>query len=356
MKALLWEGDALAILDQTQLPFVEQYHRLTSVEEVAGAICRLEVRGAPAIGISAAFGFVLGVRSYTAADGNFSAYAQRVYDRLASTRPTAVNLFWALRRIKNKLLMVCASEEIESEGVIGEDVKNRLAENLLREAQSMAGEDAQVNRYIGEYGNLIIPEESTILTHCNTGALATSDYGTALGIVRCAHRAGKRLHVYVGETRPLLQGARLTAWELRREEIPMTLITDSMAGTLMYQKKIDLVLVGADRIASNGDTANKIGTYSLAVLAHEHTIPFYVAAPLSTVDIKLAGGEEIVIEERDGNEVRMFGGQAVTLPEVPVYNPSFDVTPARYIRGIVTEKGLITPPFASNILKHLANT
>jgi len=341
VKALQWYGDYLRILDQTKLPFEEKYRDARTYLEVAEAIKNMEVRGAPIIGAAAAYGFVLGAQQYEGNMEDLLAHMNEVRSALECTRPTAVNLFWALRKMEDKL------RELQAQDI--EDIR----EALLSEANAIADDDRRMNRLIGEYGNTIVPEKANILTHCNTGTLATVEYGTALGIIRAAHESGKKIHVYAGETRPFLQGARLTAWELLQDKIPHTLITDSMAGYLMQQGKIDMVVVGADRIAGNGDTANKIGTYSLAVLASAHEIPFYVAAPTNTIDLKISSGEEIQVEEREGKEVRMFMGIRVVPEEVPVYNPAFDITPAKYISGIITEKGIISPPFCVNLVKTL---
>jgi methylthioribose-1-phosphate isomerase len=341
VKALQWQGDKLLILDQTKLPFQEKYREARSYLEVAAAIKNMEVRGAPIIGAAAAYGFALGALEYQGDKEGFLEHMKEVRTILEDTRPTAANLFWALRKMEDKL------RELKNSDLA------KIKAELVAEANAMADEDRRMNRLIGEYGNTLVPEKANILTHCNTGSLATVEYGTAMGVIRAAHESGKKIHVYAGETRPFLQGARLTTWELLQEKIPQTLITDSMAGYLMQQGKIDMVIVGADRIAANGDTANKIGTYSLAVLANVHEIPFYVAAPTNTIDLKLSSGDEIPVEERDGQEVRMFMGVRVVPEEVQVYNPAFDITPAKYIAGIITEKGIINPPFSVNLVKML---
>jgi len=341
MKALEWRDNHLLLLNQTKLPFEEEYREARSYTEVAEAIKNMEIRGAPAIGAAAAYGFVLGALAYEGEAEGFSAYMDEVKAALEATRPTAVNLRWALRKMEDKL------REAEDQDL------DSIKAVLVAEANAIAEEDRRANRLIGEHGNTVVPEKANILTHCNTGTLATVEYGTALGVIRAAVEAGKNIHVYVDETRPFLQGARLTVWELLQDKIAHTLITDSTAGYLMQQGKIDLVVVGADRIASNGDTANKIGTYTLAVLASVHGIPFYVAAPSSTIDLKISGGEEIPVEEREGTEVRTFRGVRVVPEEVQVYNPSFDITPAKYITGIITEKGIISPPYSVNLVKML---
>lgn len=339
-KAIEWAGNKLKLLDQTKLPVSVEFKEYSGHKEVAEAITTMVVRGAPAIGAAAAYGFVLGAMEYQGADkAEFLCGMEKVKNALAATRPTAVNLFWALRRMEDKL------RELRDQDL------NEIKEGLLAEATAIAEEDVAINRKIGEYGNEIVNAGARILTHCNAGALATVGYGTALGVIRAAHGAGKNVKVYADETRPLLQGARLTAWELLQEEIPVTLITDNMAGYLMHKGQVDLVVVGADRIAANGDTANKIGTYSVAVLATVHNIPFYVAAPTSTIDIKLSSGDDIPIEERDKGEVRELFGHRVAPAEVETFNPAFDVTPAKYITGIITEKGIVAAPYASNLLK-----
>jgi methylthioribose-1-phosphate isomerase len=341
VKALAWQGDHLLILNQTKLPFEEQYREVRSYTEVAETIKNMEIRGAPAIGAAAAYGYALGALEFEGEAEGLPEHMDKVKTVLAATRPTAVNLFWALRKMEDKY------RELQNQDLA------KIRQVLIEEANLIAEDDRRMNRLIGEYGNTLVPENANILTHCNTGTLATVEYGTALGIIRAAQEKGKKIHVYAGETRPFLQGARLTTWELLQEGIPHTLITDSMAGYLMQQGKIDLVIVGADRIAANGDTANKIGTYSLAVLAAAHEIPFYIAAPTSTIDLKIAGGEDIPVEERDGREVRMIMGVKVVPDEVQVYNPAFDITPARYISGIITEKGIITSPYSVNLVKML---
>jgi methylthioribose-1-phosphate isomerase len=340
MKSIEWLGNSLRILDQSKLPVETVYRDALSYEDVAEAIEHMEVRGAPVIGAAAAYGFALGAQEYQGNIEGLFSYMEVVQDRLGATRPTAVNLFWALRRMEDRL-RECR------------DVKDlaEVRQILIAEADHIAEDDRRVNGLIGEIGNEIVPEKANILTHCNAGALATVEYGTALGVIRKANETGKIIHVYADETRPLLQGARLTAMELLQDKIPVTLIADNVAGYLMQQGKVDLVIVGADRIAANGDTANKIGTYSLAVLAQAHAIPFYIAAPTSTIDLKVATGQEIPIEERPDKELRECFGVQVAPAEVNVYNPAFDVTPAKYITGIITEKGIMANPFSVNILK-----
>lgn len=336
-KTMEWTGNSLRLLDQRKLPFIEEYVECKTHEEVAHAIKEMIVRGAPAIGVTAAFGYVLGFREYRS--GDLKEWMKRVKEVLSRTRPTAVNLFWALNRMEKVFL---------------ENLKNEnLGEILEEEAMKMAQEDIETNRAIGRNGAELIEDGSTILTHCNAGALATVDYGTALGVIRAAVEAGKRVRVFADETRPYLQGARLTAWELMKDGIEVYVITDNMAGWLMKRGMIDAVVVGADRIALNGDTANKIGTYSLAVLAKRNNVPFYVAAPISTIDPTIKSGDEIPIEERRAEEVTHCGGNRIAPEGVKVLNPAFDVTENSLITAIITEKGVIKPPFEKNIKKIL---
>lgn len=345
MKALEWLGNSLKILDQTRLPFEVNYRNATTFEEVADAIEKMQVRGAPAIGAAAAYGYALGALQYTGDREGLQSHMEGVQARLAETRPTAVNLFWALRRMEDRLREFHEVPDTQE-----------ISKALIQEAENIAEDDRRVNHLIGDHGNPVVPESANILTHCNAGALATVEFGTALGVIRAAHHAGKRVHVYADETRPFLQGARLTAFELMNDKIPVTLIADNMAGYLMQQGKIDLVIVGADRIAANGDTANKIGTYSLAVMAHAHEIPFYVAAPTSTIDLKVPTGQDIPIEERQHNEMREVFGVPTAPPDVPVYNPAFDVTPSKLITGIITEKGIVSSPYSVNLLKMMVRS
>jgi methylthioribose-1-phosphate isomerase len=324
------------LIDQRKLPLTETYVDCCTYREVADAITTMVVRGAPAIGVTAAAGIALGV-GQIATDDAFAEQFEAICTTMAQTRPTAVNLFWAIERMRTCVRQYQDAPLVQLQGV------------LMAEAQRLLQEDIQINRRIGEHGLALLPKHSTVLTHCNAGALATAGYGTALGVVRAAHFAGRQVQVLADETRPFLQGARLTTWELQRDQIPVTLITDNMAGYFMKQGRVDLVIVGADRIAANGDAANKIGTYGLAILAKEHDIPFYVAAPLSTIDPSLASGAEIPIEQRSGDEVRMVGAQRIAASEIEVENPAFDVTPARYIRGIITEAGIAMPPTQTSI-------
>jgi methylthioribose-1-phosphate isomerase len=343
-QTITWMGDAygfVRLLDQTLLPATVAYRDCHAPEDVWEAIRQLRVRGAPAIGVAAAMGLVLGTRSLDPAAGEqFLAQVRRVANYLRTSRPTAVNLFWALDRMEAR------AARLIREGC--RDV-SQAAAALWREALSLAAEDRRTCRSIGEVGAVLIRDGMGVLTHCNAGALATTDYGTALAALFVAREQGRSFHVYADETRPLLQGARLTTWELIQRGISTTLICDNMTGQVMKEGRVQIVLVGADRIAANGDTANKIGTYGLAVLAAAHDIPFYVAAPLNTFDLTLPTGEAIPIEQRDPREVTHgFGSQ--TAPDgVGVYNPAFDVTPARLIHGIVTERGLIRPVMAETI-------
>ncbi len=326
------------MIDQRLLPFKEEFVEHSRCQEVADSIKNMVIRGAPAIGVAAAFGVVLGVNKIEDNEKNPEIFFYEIISKLGSTRPTAVNLFWALEEMKKVFV------------TYGTDVKV-LKKQLLKRALEIQEDDIRTNEAIGQIGEKVINPGETVLTHCNAGSLATAGYGTALGVIKSAHSSGKNISVVAGETRPFLQGARLTVWEMQKENIPVTLITDNMVGYLMSQGKIDTVIVGADRIALNGDTANKIGTYSIAVLANFHNIPFYVAAPVSTIDTKAGSGEEIPIEERDGDEVRMFSGKRIVSQETKVFNPAFDVTPFDLITGIITEKKIITIDPESEIRK-----
>jgi len=334
-RSLRWEGDALVILDQTRLPDEVCYIVARDYRVVADAIRDLKVRGAPAIGAAAAFALVLGAREAVGSP-RFRERVREVAAELVATRPTAINLAWAVQRLLSRL---------EAGG--GEDDAGVAA--LEEEALAIFREDEEGNRRLGCHGQALVPDGARILTHCNAGALATAGYGTAIGVIRAAAEAGKKVTVYAGETRPLLQGARLTAWELLQLGVETFLVTDSTVGYLMAKGKIDLVLVGADRIAGNGDVANKIGTYTVAVLAAAHGLPFYVAAPVSTLDLSLASGEEIPIEERAASEVTAFGGRRVAPGGVRVFNPAFDVTPARLVAALITDRGLVYPPYDVNL-------
>jgi methylthioribose-1-phosphate isomerase len=345
MRPMQYENGVLQLLDQTRLPVETVWVACSDVEAVASAIRNMIVRGAPAIGVTAAYGMAIAARC--GRDDSPEDFILRMSDAavmLGKTRPTAVNLFWALDRMSRLLPWHEARRE-----ALWPASPSDVADRLLQEAQKMEEEDIAINRSIGAHGCALIPEGARILTHCNAGALATADYGTALGVIRAAHDAGKRIHVYADETRPYLQGARLTAWELMQDGIPVTLQCDSMAGWLMANGRVDLVITGADRIAANGDTANKIGTYSLAVLAKYHRIPFYIAAPMSTIDRKLADGSGIPIEERPARELTEFRGIRIAPEGVHVYNPGFDVTPAALISAIITEGGILRNPYGHGI-------
>jgi methylthioribose-1-phosphate isomerase len=336
---------AVCLLDQSLLPQEVVYLRLTTVQQVAEAITTLKVRGAPAIGVTAAFGMVLALYNFLHEQGAMLTLAQaqqHLHDigtLLSCTRPTAVNLFWAIERMQR-----CTDQAI-----LDQISLHHLAQLLRQEAQAIADEDFDACMHMGFYGAELISDGDTLLTHCNAGALATAGWGTALAPMYVAHKAGKRIHVLVDETRPVLQGARLTAWELQQEGIPLTLITDNMVGHFMQRGGVKAVFVGADRITANGDVANKIGTYGVAVLAHVHGIPFYVAAPCSTIDLSLPSGEHIPIEQRNPDEVTQVGGTAIAPPGVQAANPAFDVTPHTYVSAIITEKGIVRPPYAAGL-------
>jgi len=333
-----WQDGAVVMIDQRRLPAEEVYLRCRDHREVAEAIRGMAIRGAPAIGVAAAMGIALGVRNSAASGPALRAELDAICRSFAATRPTAVNLFWAIERMRRRF------DEVEAEGA------GAIGDALLREALAIETEDLAACERMGELGAALIPHGARVLTHCNAGALATAGYGTALGVIRSAARQGKLRNVYADETRPYLQGARLTAWELSRDGIATTLIADSMAGHLMARGEVDAVIVGADRIAANGDVANKIGTYTLAVLAKEHGLPFYVAAPLSTIDLKTASGESIPIEERAPEEVTHHGGRRLAPEGIAVRNPAFDVTPHRYVTAIVTERGVALAPYAESLL------
>ena len=340
IPTLEWTREGVRFLDQTKLPLEETYLLATTPDQVATIITTMVVRGAPAIGVSAAMGLALAAKSASAATAEtFAPSFAASCDLLAGTRPTAVNLFWAIDRMKRVFAQLLAA------GSSMATVRDRLE----AEARTMYDEDIAACRAMGAFGADLMPDEGTVLTHCNAGALATCGYGTALGVIRGAVERGKRIHVFADETRPFLQGARLTAWELMADGIPTTVLCDNMAGSLMRQGRIQAVVVGADRIAANGDVANKIGTYSVAVLAHEHGIPFYVAAPWSTIDPATATGDAIPIEERAAIEVTHHGGRQLTPHGVGICNPAFDVTPARYVTAIITERGVLRPPYLSSI-------
>jgi methylthioribose-1-phosphate isomerase len=333
VETIEWTDAGVVMIDQTRLPREQVFVTCRSYVEVAVAIRSMVIRGAPAIGVAAAMGVALGVRE----DADFD----RVCETLASTRPTAVNLFWAIERMR--------ALRASLNGAPREELVGRMIE----EAKNIRLDDIAICRAMGKHGAALVPDGKTVLTHCNAGALATAGYGTALGVIRAAAEAGKRIDVFADETRPFLQGARLTAWELQQDGIPTTLITDNMAGHFLHSGRIGCVVVGADRIAANGDVANKIGTYSLAVLAKENNVPFYVAAPVSTFDLTLASGDSIPIEQRSAEEVTHVFGVPVAPENIRVENPAFDVTPARYVTAIISERGVARAPYEVS-LKHLA--
>ncbi len=337
-RTIEWRDNRVVMLDQTRLPGEEVYNEYGDFKEVAEAIRGMVIRGAPAIGVAAAMGIALGARDIVADTfESFFRQLSNVCDALAKTRPTAVNLFWAIERMK-KVAEANSGKSLDA-----------IRDILKAEAIRIEEEDVAICRAIGRHGAALVEKGATILTHCNAGGLATAGYGTALGVIRAAHEAGKNIRVFADETRPWLQGARLTAWELLKEGIPVTLIADNMAGWFMKKGEIDLCVVGADRIAANGDTANKIGTYSVAVLAKENNVPFYVAAPTPTFDLSIKSGDDIPIEERHSREVTHLQGFPVAPEGVGVRNPAFDVTPARYITGIITEKGVVTGDYGRQL-------
>jgi len=336
IPTLTWTDAGVSFLDQTKLPLEEIYVLATDYTQVATVIRDMIVRGAPAIGVSAAMGVALGVSQSTAKNiPALTAEVNTICEMLAATRPTAVNLFWAIERMRQKYLALAGS------GVSIPEIKSAL----IAEAQQMYDEDIAACKQMGAHGAALMPKTGTVLTHCNAGALATCGYGTALGVIRAAVERGHKIDVYADETRPYLQGARLTAWELMHDGIPTTVLCDNMAGALMRQGRIQAVIVGADRIAANGDVANKIGTYSVAVLAKEHGIPFYVAAPWSTIDLATATGDAIPIEQRAEKEVTHSNGRQMTPTGVGIQNPAFDVTPAKYVTAIITERGVLRSPY-----------
>jgi methylthioribose-1-phosphate isomerase len=337
-----WQGDTIVMVDQRKLPGQEIYVRCKTAPEVARAIRTMVIRGAPAIGVATAMGIALGMkRSSAKGTKQFAVEFQKTCDMMAGTRPTAVNLFWAIDRMKRVFA------ESAQAGLSTDEIAARLEV----EARKIHDDDVASCKALGGFGAAVVPDGARVLTHCNAGALATAGYGSALGVVRAAVEQGKNIAVIADETRPFLQGARLTAWELLRDGINTTVITESMAGPLMRSGDVDLVVVGADRIAANGDTANKIGTYTVAVLAHEHKIPFYVAAPVSTIDLATPTGDKIPIEERNERDVTHIGSSRLTPIGALIRNPAFDVTPHRYITGIITERGIFAPPYIET-LKH----
>jgi methylthioribose-1-phosphate isomerase len=338
IKTLEWTNDGVVFIDQTKLPTEEVYVTCRTYQEVAEAIVTMIVRGAPAIGVAAAMGVALGTQQTKASDhAMLKSEFEKICSDLAATRPTAVNLFWAIKRMKRKF------EEVASLPV------PQIKDALVREARQMHVEDIAINETMGRNGAALMPSSGGVLTHCNAGALATAGYGTALGVIRAAVESGKQIHVFADETRPFLQGSRLTAWELMKDGIATTLISDNMSGAMMRMGKINAVIVGADRIAANGDVANKIGTYTVAVLAKEHGIPFYVAAPWSTVDLETPDGNAIPIEQRSPKEVTHLAGKQIAPDGVKVENPAFDVTPSKYVTAIITERGVAKAPYQESL-------
>jgi methylthioribose-1-phosphate isomerase len=337
IETIQWTAQGVVMIDQTRLPVEELYVTCRNYREVADAIRTMIIRGAPAIGVAAAMGVALGVAQADAE--NLDAAFSQICDELAGTRPTAVNLFWAIRRMRDIYAHV--------RHLPAEEIRDRL----IAEARLVREEDIAINEAIGQHGAPLVPDRKTVLTHCNAGALATAGYGTALGVIRAAVAAGKKIDVFADETRPFLQGARLTVWELQHDSIPTTLITDNMAGHFLHSGRIGCVIVGADRIAANGDVANKIGTYGVAVLAKENNVPFYVAAPISTLDLNIPDGTHIPIEERHSREVTHVFGTQVAPAGTAVQNPAFDVTPNRYVTAIITEKGVARAPFEESLKK-----
>jgi len=338
IQTLEWTDHGVRFIDQTKLPTEEVYVTCTTHQQVADVIRNMVVRGAPAIGVAAAMGIALGVKNSRAENGTeLKRDFDQICEAIRSTRPTAVNLFWAIRRMQDKF------ETLRIRPI------PQIQQALIEEAQRMHAEDIAANQAMGRHGAALMPPSGGVLTHCNAGALATAGYGTALGVIRAAVEQGKKIHVYADETRPFLQGSRLTAWELMKDGIPTTVISDNMAGAIMKQGKIGAVVVGADRIAANGDVANKIGTYTVAVLAKEHGIPFYVAAPISTVDLETPDGSKIPIEQRNAKEVTHIAGRQMVPDGVEVENPAFDVTPAKYVAAIITEQGVAKAPYEQSL-------
>jgi len=338
IQTLEWTDEGVRFIDQTKLPTEEVYVTCKTHEQVADVIRNMVVRGAPAIGVAAAMGIALGVSNSKAESSrDLKRDLDQICDVIGKTRPTAVNLFWAIRRMQEKF------ERIQIRPI------PQIKSDLIEEARRMHAEDIAANQAMGRHGATLMPSTGGVLTHCNAGALATAGYGTALGVIRAAVEQGKKIHVYADETRPFLQGSRLTAWELMKDGIPTTVISDNMAGAVMKQGKIGAIVVGADRIAANGDVANKIGTYTVAILAKEHDIPFYVAAPISTVDLACPDGNGIPIEQRNAQEVTHIGGKQMVPAGVQVENPAFDVTPAKYVAAIITEKGIARAPYEESL-------
>jgi methylthioribose-1-phosphate isomerase len=340
IQTLEWTTEGVRFFDQTKLPTEEVYVNCTTHQQVADVIRNMVVRGAPAIGVAAAMGIALGVKNSKAENGaELKKDFDEICEAIRQTRPTAVNLFWAIRRMQDKF------EKIRVQQI------SQIKQSMIEEAQRMHAEDIAANQAMGRHGATLMPASGGVLTHCNAGALATAGYGTALGVIRAAVEQGKKIHVYADETRPFLQGSRLTAWELMKDGIPTTVISDNMAGAMMKQGKIGAIVVGADRIAANGDVANKIGTYTVAVLAKEHGIPFYVAAPISTVDLETPDGSKIPIEQRNAKEVTHIAGKQMVPDGVGIENPAFDVTPAKYVAAIITERGIARAPYEGSLSK-----
>src|SRR5271154_1315338 len=338
IQTLEWTDHGVVFIDQTKLPTEEVYVTCTTHQQVADVIRNMVVRGAPAIGVAAGMGIALGVKNSKAENtADLKKDFDAICEAIRQTRPTAVNLFWAIRRMQERF------ESLGSRSVA------QIQQSLIEESQRMHAEDIAANQAMGRHGATLMPSSGGVLTHCNAGALATAGYGTALGVIRAAIEAGKKIHVYADETRPFLQGSRLTAWELMKDGIPTTVISDNMAGVMMKQGKIGAIVVGADRIAANGDVANKIGTYTVAILAKEHGIPFYVAAPISTVDLETPDGSKIPIEQRNKKEVTHIAGKQMTPDGVEIENPAFDVTPAKYVTAIITERGIARAPYGESL-------
>ncbi len=340
IHTLEWTDSGVRFIDQTKLPTEETYVTCKTYEQVADVIRNMVVRGAPAIGVAAAMGIAIGVKNSKADTvADLKKDFDHICEVIGATRPTAVNLFWAIRRMKEKF------ERARVQPV------PQIKQTLIEEAQRMHAEDIAANQAMGRHGATLMPSSGGVLTHCNAGALATCGYGTALGVIRAAAEVGKKIHVFADETRPFLQGSRLTAWELMKDGIPTTVISDNMAGAMMKQGKIGAIVVGADRIAANGDVANKIGTYTVAVLAKEHGIPFYVAAPFSTIDLETPDGSKIPIEQRNAREVTHIAGKQMVPEGVDVENPAFDVTPAKYVTAIITDRGIARAPYEDSLRK-----
>jgi len=338
IQTLEWTDNGVRFIDQTKLPTKETYVTCETHEQVADVIRTMVVRGAPAIGVAAAMGIALGVKNSKAETvADLKRELDQICDIIGKTRPTAVNLFWAIRRMQEKF------ERVRIRPLA------QIKQDLIEESKRMYAEDIAANQAMGRHGATLMPSEGGVLTHCNAGALATAGYGTALGVIRAAVEQGKKIHVYADETRPFLQGSRLTAWELMKDGIPTTVISDNMAGAMMKQGKIGAIVVGADRIAANGDVANKIGTYTVAVLAKEHGIPFYVAAPISTVDLACPDGSKIPIEQRNAREITHIAGKQMVPDGVSIENPAFDVTPAKYVTAIITEHGIAREPYGESL-------